>query len=110
MGFLCICVLYGAIYNKAIKSGFVEKEQYPFENYKIKSVPTEKRALEWDFIKKIIELDLPFADKCFNARNYFLASYMMYGMNFTDMAYLQKKDIVNGRIVYRRRKTSRFRY
>lgn len=96
-----------AIYNKAIKAGLVEKEQYPFANYQIKSVPTEKRALECDFIKKIIELDLSLADKCFNARNYFLASYMMYGMNFTDMAYLRKKDIMNGRIVYRRRKTSK---
>ena len=45
--------------------------------------------------------------ECFNARNYFVASYMMYGMNFTDMAYLQPSDIKDGRIQYRRKKTSK---
>jgi integrase len=32
---------------------------------------------------------------------------MMYGMNYTDMAFLQKSDIVDGRIKYRRKKTSK---
>lgn len=96
-----------AIYNKAIKEGIVEKELYPFDDYKIKTIPTEKRALEWGLLKKIIELNLESENLCFNARNYFLASYMMYGMNFTDMAFLQKGDVVNGRILYRRKKTNK---
>lgn len=96
-----------AIYNKAIKEGLVKRELYPFYDYKIKTIPTEKRALEWEFMKKIIQLNLPQTHTCFNARNYFLASYMMYGMNFTDMAFLKKKDIAGGRITYRRRKTSK---
>lgn len=96
-----------AIYNKAIKSGLAEKELYPFDDYKVKSAPTEKRALDKEFIKKIIELDIPTNHICFNTRNYFLASYMMYGMNFADMAYLEKSSIENGRIRYRRRKTAK---
>lgn len=32
---------------------------------------------------------------------------MMYGMNFTDMAFLLKSNIVNGRILYRRKKTAK---
>lgn len=32
---------------------------------------------------------------------------MMYGMNFTDMAYLRKEDIQHGRIQYRRKKTGK---
>lgn len=44
---------------------------------------------------------------CFHARNYFLASYMMYGMNFKDMAYVKKTDLRNGRIFYRRNKTGK---
>lgn len=96
-----------AIYNKAIKEGVAEREAYPFVDYKIKTTPTEKRALEWDLLKKIIELKLTPDHLFFNARNYFLASYMMYGMNFTDMAYLLKTAIVNGRIMYRRKKTSK---
>jgi integrase len=96
-----------AIYNKAIKKGVAEKAKYPFGDYKIKNEPTEKRALDWELLKKIIELKLPSHHICFDSRNYFLASYMMYGMNFTDMAYLKKNDIVDGRIVYRRKKTSK---
>lgn len=96
-----------AIYNKAIKDGIAEKELYPFEAYKIKTTPTEKRALEWELIKEIIALKLEPEHICYNARNYFLASYMMYGMNFTDMAHLKRTDITNGRITYRRKKTSK---
>jgi integrase/recombinase XerD len=96
-----------AIFNKAIKHGIVEKELYPFDNYKIKHAPTEKRALDWDLLKKIIELKITPEHECFNARNYFVASYMMYGMNFTDMAYLKLTDIKDGRVQYRRRKTSK---
>lgn len=96
-----------SLFNKAIKAGLVEKDLYPFDDYKIKSVPTQKRALDWEYIKKIIEKEIEPGELCFHARNYFLASYMMYGMNFTDMAYLKKEDIKNGRIKYRRRKTSK---
>ena len=96
-----------AIYNKAIKAGIVEKEFYPFTDYKIKTVPTEKRAVEWSLLDKIMKLNLSPNDKCFNSWNYFLASYMMYGMNFTDMAFLKKTDVKNGRIIYCRKKTSK---
>lgn len=96
-----------SIYNKGIKSGMVEKELYPFDDYKIKTAPTEKRALDIEFLKKIIELDLTQDHLCFDTRNYFLASYMMYGMNFADMAYLEKTSIANGRLKYRRRKTGK---
>lgn len=96
-----------SIYNKAIKAGVVEKELYPFDDYKIKTVPTEKRALEWDLLKEIINLKLKPGHECFNARNYFVASYMMYGMNYTDMAFLKTTDIEDGRLRYRRKKTSK---
>ena len=96
-----------AIYNKGIKVGLVEKEFYPFEDYKLKTAPTEKRALDWDLLKKIIEEKITPEQECYDARNYFLASYMMYGMSYTDMAFLKKEDIQDGRIIYRRKKTSK---
>ncbi|QMW01524.1 site-specific integrase [Spirosoma foliorum] len=96
-----------AIYNKAIKSGVADKELYPFDDYKIKTAPTEKRALDGEFLKTIIQLDIPANHLCFNTRNYFVASYMMYGMNFADMAYLEKSSVENGRVRYRRRKTGK---
>ncbi|NOT91958.1 phage integrase SAM-like domain-containing protein [Ferruginibacter sp.] len=96
-----------AVYNRAIKEGVAEKESYPFIDYKIKTAPTAKRALEWELLNKIVICKIPIKHRCFNARNYFVASYMMYGMNFADMAFLKKTDIVNGRINYRRQKTSK---
>lgn len=94
-----------AIFNKAVKAGVVEKEPYPFENYTIRTQPTEKRALEWTFMEKIIATDkIGVEHSCFDTRNYFLASYMMYGMNFRDIAFLRKENLVDGRVHYRRRK------
>jgi len=96
-----------SLYNQAIKAGKAEISLYPFTDYKIKNTPTRKRALESSYLSKIIALKLPKKHQAYNARNYFVASYMMYGMNFADMAYLQKNDITHGRIQYRRRKTSK---
>ncbi len=96
-----------AIYNYAIKAGIADKELYPFDAYKIKSIPTEKRALDIDLLNNIVNLKLQPGDKLFNARNYFVASYMMYGMNFKDMAFLKKTDIIDGRVNYRRSKTAK---
>lgn len=96
-----------SIYNKAMKSGAADKSLYPFADYKIKTEPTQKRALEGTFLKKILLLDLPKEHPCFDARNYFVASFMMYGMSFADMAHLEKTDIVNSRITYRRQKTGK---
>lgn len=45
-----------AIYNKAIKEGIADEQLYPFHDYKIKSAPTAKRALEWASLQKIIDL------------------------------------------------------
>lgn len=96
-----------AIYNKAVKSGLTDRNHYPFEHYRIKTVPTKKRALEEEWLTKLITLSLEPDHPCFNERNYFVASYMMYGMNFADMAFLEKTDINQGRILYRRRKTGK---
>ncbi|VAV85355.1 hypothetical protein MNBD_BACTEROID02-1022, partial [hydrothermal vent metagenome] len=73
-----------AIYNKGIKEGFVEKEAYPFLLYKIKTRPTEKRAIDIALIKRILRLDLKVNHELFNYRNYFIASFMLYGISFMD--------------------------
>jgi len=55
-----------AIYNKAIHSGVIEKELYPFDKYKIKTTPTEKRAIDGKDIKKILKLQLTSEDNLLN--------------------------------------------
>jgi integrase len=96
-----------AIYNRAIKSGVVDGKYYPFKNYTIKTRPTEKRALEWPLLSKIIALNYRPGHPLFHTRNYFIVSYMLYGMNFFDMAMLTPEHLVNGRVNYRRNKTSK---
>jgi len=95
-----------AIFNQAIKSGIVDKNLYPFDKYTIKNEPTRKRALEMDDIRKILLINLSEDDKLFHTRNYFMASYLMCGMSFIDMAFLTLEDLKNGRVSYRRKKTS----
>ncbi len=96
-----------AIYNKAIKAGLVKKEAYPFTNYKIRTIPTKKRAIDLESIKKILTLELDNSTALFHYRNYFLASYMMYGISFMDMAFLKLENIVNDRIRFQRAKTGK---
>ncbi|MCP9750378.1 site-specific integrase [Ferruginibacter sp. HRS2-29] len=96
-----------SIFNQAIKAKKVEKLYYPFSDYQIKTQATKKRALDHNLFKRIISLKLPSTHTCFHSRNYFIASYLMYGMNFTDMAYLRKENIIDGRINYKRKKTGK---
>ncbi|MBT4338469.1 MAG: site-specific integrase [Bacteroidetes bacterium] len=94
-----------AIYNKAIKEGLAAKAEYPFEHYSIRSEETQKRAISKDDIKKIEDAKFPEDSSLWHARNYFLFSFYCRGMNFIDMVLLQKSNIVNGIIIYRRSKS-----
>jgi site-specific recombinase XerD len=96
-----------AIYNKAIRAGLVKKEAYPFTNYKIRTIPTKKRAIDLESIKKIVVMRLDRSSALFHYRNYFLASYMMYGISFMDLAFLKLENIINGRIRFQRSKTGK---
>ncbi|WP_190808383.1 site-specific integrase [Flagellimonas sp. S3867] len=96
-----------AIYNKGIKAGLIESEAYPFIHYTIRQTPTEKRALSIEDIRKIITLELPKDMVLFRYRNYFICSFLLYGMNFTDMAHLKVDNIINDRIKFRRKKTGK---
>jgi integrase/recombinase XerD len=96
-----------AIFNKAIKEGLIDQEAYPFKNYKIRTKPTEKRALDLYFIKRIVNLKIDSKHKLFHYRNYFITSYMLYGMSFIDMAFLKMENIIDGRAKFQRKKTSK---
>lgn len=96
-----------AIYNRGIKDDIIERENYPFFKYQIKTNPTEKRAIKVEYIRKILELNLEKEHPLFHFRNYFLLSYLTMGMSYIDMVFLRKKDIVDDRIKFQRRKTSK---
>jgi len=96
-----------ALFNRGIKAGIIEQEAYPFIHYQIRTEPTAKRALDLPSIRKIVNLKLKKSDPLFHYRNYFLISYMLYGMPFIDLAFLKMKDIQDGRVKYKRKKTAK---
>jgi len=96
-----------SIYNQGIKRGLISKDAYPFKSYQIRTEPTAKRAMNSENLKKIVLLQLEKGSWPFHYRNYFLLSYMLFGMSFIDMAFLKMSNVVDGRIKFQRKKTSK---
>lgn len=99
-------------YNKAIENNCARKSDYPFDKYKINKfdVSTEKRAITKNDVLKFTK-----EVHCIGKRQYiqlskdiFIFSYLCGGINFTDIANLTKKNIIEGkRLHYIRQKTGK---
>ncbi len=94
-----------AIYNKAIKLKVVERSFYPFHDISIKTEKTAKRAISKDDIIKLKQLHLEANSTAEKSLKCFLISFYLRGISFTDLAYLKQSNIIDGRVVYKRRKT-----
>jgi integrase/recombinase XerD len=94
-----------AIYNKAIKMKLVDRTLYPFYDFSIKTEKTAKRAISKDDIFKLKHTSLEKHSTAWRSLNYFLLSFYLRGISFTDLAYLTTNNIIDGRIEYKRRKT-----
>ena len=92
-----------AIYNRAVEQGFVA-QQNPFKHVYTGIDKTRKRAVSLDVVREIRDLNLTKKSLVF-ARDIFLFSFYTRGMSFVDMAFLKKKDLQNGILTYRRKKT-----
>lgn len=93
-----------AVYNRAVDNEVIEN-RHPFRHVYTGIDKTVKRALPLQTIKKIKYMDLSRSPALDYARDMFIMSFMLRGMSFVDMAFLRKSDLVDGRIIYRRRKT-----
>ena len=98
------------IFNLAVDMELVKQEDYPFKKFKVSKLhqETAKRALSKDEIQAVISY--PVGGKDFYTRlavSLFTFSYFMGGINFVDMAYLTEKNIIEGRLIYHRKKTSK---
>lgn len=96
-----------AIYNEGIRRKMVDKELYPFDTYSIRTTKTRKRAISMESIRAIQTLEIDVKSHLYNARNFFMASFYMRGISYTDLAHLKVSDIVDGRIFYDRQKTDK---
>lgn len=93
-----------ALYNKAVAENLTA-QCHPFRHVYTGIDKTVKRAISLCEIKLIKNLDLTAYPLLNFARDLFMFSFFTRGMSFVDMAYLRKKDLSNGILVYRRRKT-----
>lgn len=94
-----------AIYNKAIKAKLVDRACYPFHDISIKQERTIKRAIMIDDIYRVVALEIKPNTPMWHARNYFLLSFSLIGISFTDLAYIKQENIVRDRVEFTRRKT-----
>ena len=93
-----------AIYNRAAEKELT-RQRNPFRHVYTGIEKTVKRAIPIQIVRLIKEKKLNPADSISYARDMFLFSFYTRGMSFVDMAYLKKKDLSNGILTYRRKKT-----
>jgi integrase len=93
-----------AVYNRAVEKELTEN-RHPFKHVYTGTEKTVKRAIPLKSIKQIKNLELPIKSSLDFARDIFLFSFYTRGMSFIDIAFLKKKDLANGILSYRRRKT-----
>ena len=93
-----------AVYNRAVEKELTT-QRYPFRHVYTGIDKTVKRAIPLSAIRKIKELDLSSRPSLDFARDMFLFSFYTRGMSFIDMAFLRTKDLRDGILSYRRRKT-----
>ena len=95
------------LFNIAIERGIIDRKYYPFDTYKIAKLKSikNKRALSKDEFNKLKAVCLNKHPNLQQAHDYFLFSFYTRGMNFTDMMFLKKDNINNGKIEYTRQKT-----
>lgn len=94
-----------ALFNKAIKEGVIPIGCYPFNRFQIKTERTINRTLTIGEIASIATYELPINSTIWHHRNLFLLSFCLIGMNFSDLLTLTSEDFIDGRVVFRRRKT-----
>ncbi len=94
-----------AIYNRAVEQGLVV-QNFPFRHVYTGICKTVKRAVSLKIIRQIRNLDLTSNLMMDYARDIFMFSFYTRGMSFVDMAFLKKKDLRNGVLSYRRKKTN----
>lgn len=92
-----------AIFNRAIDDGVTES--YPFRAYKIKSEETRKRALTAEQMAWLVNLKPGNGQE--EARDIFLLSFYLVGINLADLVVARRSDISGGYLNYRRAKTGR---
>ncbi|GAA5522334.1 site-specific integrase [Aliifodinibius salicampi] len=92
------------MFNSLLKAKKIKHDPFLMVN-KVKEEPVEKTKLSLAQIKAIEKLDLEKESQLWHSRNYFMFSFYNAGIRFGDMCTLKWKNLVDGRLVYKMRKT-----
>lgn len=92
------------LYNRAVEEGLTEN-RHPFRRVNTRVEKTVKRAVTAEAFARIRGLELSLHPDLEFARDLFLLCFYLRGISFVDLAFLKKKDLQNGVLVYRRHKT-----
>lgn len=92
-----------AAFNSAIEEDVVGLDAYPFRKFKIASVRKEKETLTEEQLRRIMDYDSPHKIRCI-ARDLFLLSFYLCGMNLVDLFHLDR--LRDGRAHFVRTKTA----
>lgn len=93
-----------AVYNRAVDEGITD-QRYPLKKVYTGIARTVKRALRFDDIRRIKNVDLSNEPNLAFARDMFMFSFYTRGMSFVDMSFLSKSNLSGGVLSYCRRKT-----
>lgn len=97
-----------AIYNIAIEEDITDSENYPFKKYKVSKLheETAKRSLTKSDVERVIAYKSTNRYMRFPI-DIFAFTYYCGGINFIDIANLTPANIIEGKLVYKRHKTSK---
>lgn len=92
-----------AVFNTAIDEDVIGLDAYPFRKFKIASARKEKETLTEEQLRRIMDYDSPHKIRCI-ARDLFLLSFYLCGMNLVDLFHLDR--LRDGRAHFVRTKTA----
>ena len=95
------------IYNLAINKGIVEYSSYPFRRFKIKSEKVAPHVLTIEELQHFFQLNLTTEHPVYRTWMIAQLTFLLGGINFTDLCLLKHSNISNGRIIYTRSKTKK---
>ena len=91
------------VFNRAIEDELTDK--FPFRGVSVKKEQTKKRCLSLEQLRAIRDFKL--TGKKAMYRDCFMLSFYLIGINISDLLFLPKTSLKNGRIIYKRNKTGK---
>lgn len=91
------------VFNRAIEDELTDK--FPFRGVSFKKEQTKKRCLSLEQLRAIRDFKL--TGKKAMYRDCFMLSFYLIGINISDLLFLPKTSLKNGRIIYKRNKTGK---